>query len=349
MLALVHESPVSLVLIAYAALAAGLGLAAWRLSKAWLRVVADHNKTDLHDVLAASLPRPIGAAVSLFVIDTGLHWFPVPDALETMGHRWMRFGLGIFIVLTLARVARKAIDAYGRSNPELRSSSGLGKAIIWVIGLSATALLASDALGISLAPALTALGVGSLAVALALQDTLSNFFSGIYLLVDKPVRPGEFIRIESGPEGYVEAIGWRATLLRTLAPSVVIVPNATLAKSVLTNFRGNNPRLSIDLRVDVALGSDRDKVEELLILIAKGAVDVPGVRKEPAPLVRFNPGASDRGLGFTVSYALESTADGGLVQSELRKRIFARLVSEKIALPSPPFPGTSSTSSSSAS
>ncbi len=64
-----------------------------------------------------------------------------------------------------------------------------------------------DALGVSSAPALTALGVGSLSVALALQDTLSNFFSGSYLLIDRPVRPGEFVRLDSGQEGYVDAIG----------------------------------------------------------------------------------------------------------------------------------------------
>ena len=70
--------------------------------------------------------------------------------------------------------------------------------------MAIVAVLVSDALGVSLAPALTALGVGSLAVALALQDTLSNFFSGLYLVVDKPVRPGDFIRIDPSYEGYVD-------------------------------------------------------------------------------------------------------------------------------------------------
>jgi small-conductance mechanosensitive channel len=346
MVDLLRQSPLSLVLAAYAALAFVVGLVGWNLSRAWLHRLAHQGKSDLHDVLAASLPRPIGAAVFLFAVDTGLHFLPIPEADEATAHRWMRFGLAIFIVLTLARVGRKAIDAYGRSNPALRSSAGLGKAIIWVICLAATALLVSDALGVSLAPALTALGVGSLAVALALQDTLSNFFSGIYLLVDKPVRPGEFIRLESGQEGYVEAIGWRATLLRTLVPSVIIVPNATLAKSVMVNFRGTNPRLALELRIEVALDSDRATVEKALVTEAANALEIAGIRREPAPAIRFVPGVTRRALSFTLFYSIEPTADAPLVQSELRKRILACLQREKIASPSPAIMLTSSSSAS---
>jgi small-conductance mechanosensitive channel len=336
MYALVRESPLYLVIIAYCGLALAAGLAGWRLSKQWLRAAADKASTNMHDVFAASLPRPIGTAVSLLAIDVALHWLPLSAVVEAIIHRWMRFGLAIFVVVTVSRVGRNAIDAYGRSDPALRSSSGLGKAIIWVICVAATALLVSDALGVSLAPALTALGVGSLAVALALQDTLSNFFSGIYLLVDKPVRPGEFVRLDSGQEGYVEAIGWRATLLRTLAPSVVVVPNATLAKSVVTNFKDTNPRLSLQLRIDVAPDADLTRVEEALSAEAKGAVDIVGVARDPVPAVRFVPGVSPSALGFTISYRLESSADSTLVESEMRKRILARLRAANIGLPAPP-------------
>ena len=354
MFAFVRESPLYLILLAYAGLALALAAAAWNLSRAWLRSLARRSPSDLHDVFAASLPRPIGGAAFLLAIDVGLRWLPLGASGEGVAHRFLRFGLGILVVLSLTRLGRKAIDGYGRSNPALRSSSGIGKAIIWVIGLCTTAILGSDALGISLAPALTALGVGSLAVALALQDTLSNFFSGIYLLVDKPCRPGEFVRLDCGQEGYVEAIGWRATLLRTLAPSVIIVPNATMAKSVLTNFRLNNPRLSFEIRVDVALDSDRDKVERALLAEALGAIDIQGIRRDPVPTVRFVPGVSRRALGFTLYYSVEPSADAALVQGELRKRLLSRVHKEKIALPSPTFVGVSAdkdgaTSSSSAS
>ncbi len=328
---LIRTSPLWLILAIYLAAALTVAVAARSVMRSWLRRIAARSPSHFTEVLAASLPRPLAASVLLVEVDFGLRWLPVPLSLEAITKHLLPFLIGILVVLALARVGRKAIDAYGRSNPALRSAAGIGHAIIWVLSLSILALLASDALGISLAPALTALGVGSLAVALALQDTLSNFFSGLYLLIDKPVRPGEFIRLESGQEGYVESMGWRSTHLRTLVPSVIIVPNATLAKGVITNFKETNPRLSLAIRVDVAADADCDEVESALLEEAKALGQINGVRNEPAPFVRFLPGSGRRSLGFTLYVALEAGADAALVEHRVRKRLFSRVRRDRIA------------------
>jgi small-conductance mechanosensitive channel len=104
---------------------------------------------------------------------------------------------------------------------------------------------------------------------------------------------------------------------------------------VTTNYRSVNPRLSVELRVEVARDADVNRTEQLLTEIAKSATGIPGVRPDPAPTVRFVPGAMRRSLGFTLYYAVDPTADAVLVQSELRKRVFARLLAEHVALPSP--------------
>jgi small-conductance mechanosensitive channel len=236
-------------------------------------------------------------------------------------------------VTVLMRIALNAISAYGESFPQLKSSAGIGRAITWVVGLALVAVLVSDALGVSLAPALTALGVGSLSVALALQDTLSNFFAGVYLLLDKPIRPGDFIRLDATTEGYVESIGWRSTHLRTLAPSAIIVPNATLSKAIITNFRQTNPRLLLATPIDVSLDADPDAVGALLADELKKAADLPGMDATAAPFVRLAIG--DRGLTFTLYCTVLPTADGGLVQQELRKRAIARLRREGLQLAEP--------------
>ncbi|HEY6459552.1 MAG TPA: hypothetical protein VIY73_05350, partial [Polyangiaceae bacterium] len=141
--------------------------------------VAALRRDELSEVLAKSLPRPAGIAVMLVALGAGIRFLPLPDRRMGEAHRVVALALAVLGVAVLMRVALRAIDAYGRSRPELKSSSGIGKAATWVIGMGVVAVLVCDALGISLAPALTALGVGSLAVALALQDTLSNFFSGL--------------------------------------------------------------------------------------------------------------------------------------------------------------------------
>jgi small-conductance mechanosensitive channel len=297
--------------------------------------IARHRRDELSEVLARSLPRPAGIAVLLVALAAGIRFLPVGPLRMTEAHRFIAIALCVLGVAVVMRLALRCIEAYGRSNPQLKSSAGIGKAIIWVVGLAIVAALVSDALGVSLAPALTALGVGSLAVALALQDTLSNFFSGVYLVVDKPVRPGDFIRVDPSFEGYVESIGWRSTHLRTLSNNLVILPNATLSKSVITNYSLPTTHVAATVRVDVAFNADLDKVEDALADEAKRAVDLPGIAEAPAPSVAMSPGFVDGAVGFTVSFHVLSFADQSVVQPALRKRIAARLKRDGIELSTP--------------
>lgn len=128
----------------------------------------------------------------------------------------------------------------------------------------------------------------------------------------------------------MDAIGWRSTHLRTLAPSTVIVPNSTLSKAVITNFGPSNPRLLLATKLDVALDEDPSKVEAILTEVALATTDVKGVVANPTPFVRFT--LDDRGLAFTLYVTVSDTADGGLVQQEVRKRAIDRLRRNQISL-----------------
>jgi small-conductance mechanosensitive channel len=297
-----------------------------------LRRIAAAARTEWTEVLAHSLPRPAGIGVFLVAMAAGLRALPLAQSKLTEAHKLIAVALAVLGVAVLMRVAFRAIEAFGRSNPELRSSAGIGKAVTWVVGLGIVSVLVSDALGISLAPALTALGVGSLAVALALQDTLSNFFSGLYLVVDKPVRPGDFIRVDPSYEGYVQSIGWRSTHLRTLNNNLVIIPNGTLSKAIITNYTLPTPHVASSVRVDVAADADLDRVEDALADEAKRAADIAGMADAPAPSVSMSPGFADGAVGFTIFFHVRSFGDQGAVQHALRKRIAARFRKEGIPL-----------------
>jgi small-conductance mechanosensitive channel len=331
-LATIDKLPLWSMVVAYGALwLLVAGLVRLLLAR-WLRRIAAAARTEWTEVLAQSLPRPAGIAVFLVAMAAGLRALPLAQSKLTAAHKLIAVALAVLGVAVLMRVAFRAIDAIGRSNPELRSSAGIGKAVTWVVGLGIVAVLVSDALGISLAPALTALGVGSLAVALALQDTLSNFFSGLYLVVDKPVRPGDFIRIDPSYEGYVQAIGWRSTHLRTPSNNLVIIPNGTLSKAIITNYTLPTPHVASSVRVDVAPDADLDRVEDALADEAKRATDIAGIAEAPAPSVSMTPGFADGGVGFTVFFHVRSFGDQGAVQHALRKRIAARFRKEGIVL-----------------
>ena len=204
--------------------------------------------------------------------------------------------------------------------------------VIWVVG----GLVLLSGLGVSVTPILTALGVGGLAVALALQETLSNFFAGLHLLMERPIRVGDFIKLESGQEGYVEDIGWRTTRVRMLPNNIVIIPNNKITQSILTNYYLPDPRMAVLIPISVSYTVDPDRLERMLIEEATKAIgQIPGLLAEPAPAVRFIPGFGNSSLDFTLICQVREFTDQYLVQHDLRKRIFTRFKDEGIAIPYP--------------
>src|SRR5205809_2463240 len=208
----------------------------------------------------------------------------------------------------------------------------VARATIYIVG----ALVLLSVLGIHVTPILTALGVGGLAVALALQDSLSNLFAGLHLLADKPIRVGDYVKIADAVEGHVVDIGWRSTRVRMLQNTVVVVLNKKVAESVITNFDLPEPSMALSIRVSVSYRSDPDRVERLLVDEAtKATGQIRGLLAEPAPLARLIPGFGESSLDFTLNCQVASFVDQYLVQHELRKRILRRLRAEGIEIPYP--------------
>jgi small-conductance mechanosensitive channel len=111
-------------------------------------------------------------------------------------------------------------------------------------------------LGISITPIITAFGVGGLAVALALQDTLANLFSGIYLILSNNIRPDDYIKLDSGEEGYIIDITTRVTKMRTLSKNVVVNPNQKLSRAIITNYYLPGKSMGISIRFSVSRDVD---------------------------------------------------------------------------------------------
>ena len=137
--------------------------------------------------------------------------------------------------LTGAGLLVVGIARFARHHGFTLALTGLSQAVIRTVVIVIGSLVMLGHLGITITPILTALGIGGLAVALALQDTLSNFFAGFHLLADRPVSVGDTVRLENGMEGIVQDIGWRSTRIRQADEDLIIVPNAKLAQSILTN------------------------------------------------------------------------------------------------------------------
>jgi small-conductance mechanosensitive channel len=178
--------------------------------------------------------------------------------------------------------------------------------------------------------------VGGLAVALALQDTLSNLFAGFYVAIARQIRLGDYIKLNTGEEGYVTDIAWRSTTIRGLANNMVIIPNAKLAQAIVTNYYLPDKRMGASVQVSVSYECDPDHVERVLLEVAQQAAgEIPGMLAEPAPGVTLDPGFGESALGFTLGFQVAEFADQYGVRHQLRKRILKRFREEGITIPFP--------------
>jgi small-conductance mechanosensitive channel len=240
------------------------------------------------------------------------------------------------VTFAAAQFARQLVRLWG---PDLAGSipvTSLTENVARIVIFSVGGLVLLNQLGLSITPILTALGVGGLAVALALQPTLSNLFSGIWMSVSGQIRPGDYVRLSSNEEGFVQDITWRSTTIRALANNLIIIPNAKLADVVITNFHLPEKRMSLLIPIGVSYSTDPDHLERVLLEVARGAVgEIPGLLAEPEPIVRFIPGFGDFSLNFTLIVQVAEFTDQFLVQSELRRRILKRFRQEKIEIPFP--------------
>ncbi len=215
-------------------------------------------------------------------------------------------------------------------------ATSLTQNVIRVIILTIGTLILLNGLGISITPIITGLGIGGLAVALALQDTLSNLFAGIHLAAAKQIKIGDYIRLESGEEGYVADIGWRNVTLKMISNNMILVPNSKLAQSIITNYHFADRKIRLSIPISVSYESDPEKVEQVLIdEVKKAAPEVKGLVTEEEPFVRFMPGFGDSSLDFTLFCQVKDFVDMYQVEHELRKRIFKRFRKEGIEIPFP--------------
>jgi small-conductance mechanosensitive channel len=284
--------------------------------------------------LLESLPLPLLFLAALYA---GMELLTLPREYERIGSKLL-FALVILVIFYFpAKVLILFLRRVGQRGPGLERVTQPAVFLIRALFALLAVIIVLENLGISLTAVWTTLGVGSVAVALALQETLSNFFAGIYLMADRPISPGDYIKLDSGQEGFVVRLGWRSTTLRSQSNNIVFVPNATLAKSVITNYSLPELRVSLSVPVRVAYGTQPARVEKVLLEVAQEAAreGLEGLLSEPAPTVRLIPGFGDSSLDFSLNLHVRRFEDQYLVQSELRKRILARFEKEGIVMPFP--------------
>lgn len=248
--------------------------------------------------------------------------------------RWVTNGIVIFLVLSLSVSISSFLVRlgvfYSKSRGLPFALSGLSRALVHLLFLVLGGVVLLRYFDVTVAPLLTALGVGGLAVALALRDTLANFFAGVHILVEAPLSVGDFIKLSSGEEGTVTDIGWRTTRVLTPQNNTVVIPNEKITSSILTNYALPDQKLVVSVDIITALDADFDQIARIA---AEEAVQVEHTVPEFTPVLLMDPGVLPTHLQTKLVVQADHRLHQGLVASDLRRRILDRFRREKVPMP----------------
>lgn len=245
----------------------------------------------------------------------------------------------IDIILTIAfsfLISEILIFVYvKKNNEEYNKSSSLIHILIRISVFAFASVVISNLLDYDIKAILTALGVGGLAIALALQDTLGNLFAGMHMLASKQLKPGDYIKLDSGEEGYVLDINWRNTEIKTLLENVLVIPNSKISSANVTNYFTLQKNLYFHIPVGVHYDSDLEKVERITLETAAEVLKhYDSIPKGFEPKVRFYEFA-DSSINFKVWLASDTYESQFLIKHEFVKTLQKNFARENIIIPFP--------------
>ena len=236
------------------------------------------------------------------------------------------------VTLSASRLAVLMLQRYAANTPGILPTTSIFSNFVKLVVVLLGILIILQSLGISITPILTALGVGGLAVALALQDTLSNLFSGFQILASRQFAAGDYIRLSTGEEGKVADISWRNTTIRSLQQFDVVVPNSKLAQSIVSNFGKTEAIYNLQIPFSVVYGTDLSRAEEIIKEVGKETLNaVNGGAKDYEPVVRYQ-NFADMGIQGQVTLRVMAYTDQYAVRHDFIKRLDARMQTDNILI-----------------
>ncbi len=288
----------------------------------------------IDDQIVKLLRPPVYYSLVVIGITAGLSLMPLSDTIQVIARRcfrslniliWVVFFIR-FSTLVLTRLAdltdrfsfiqRRTLTLFDNLAKVVIFGGGIyGIFMIWKIDM--TAWLASA-------------GIAGIAIGFAAKDTLSNLFSGVFILADAPYKVGDYVVLDKAGRGKVTHIGLRSTRILTRDDIEVTVPNSIIGNSTIINQSGGpHEKMRIRLKIGVAYGSDIDKVTEIL---TNAATEESAVCKSPKPRVRFRVfGASS--LDFELLFWVDSPEDRGRVVDIMNTKIYKQFGEEGIEIP----------------
>jgi len=299
-----------------------------------LRKMAKKTEWEADDLLVRA-PRGLTTLIFGFIgIYAAVGVFPFEESVRGLIGKVLTVILILLGTVVFSRVAAGLVRMYTAKEDALPATSifvNIARALVLVLGF----VIILQALGVSITPILTALGVGGLAVALALQETLSNLFAGIQIIISRKMKPGDYVMLDSGEKGFVEDITWRNTTIREFPNNLIVVPNSKIANAIFTNYNMPDNEMSLYIYCGVAYDSDLGKAETVALDEAKKVLsELEGGITDYEPVFRFQEFA-DSSINFMVVLRVKEYGDQFEMKHEFIKRLKKRFEEEGIEIPFP--------------
>ncbi|NIA09110.1 MAG: mechanosensitive ion channel [Nitrospiraceae bacterium] len=300
-----------------------------------LKRLAGLTEFRLDDKIISSIHGPICWTIVLLGILHGMIWL-------NLGPPWGTIFPGIAKTLILSTwwvmAIRTASWLIEHSLPLMAKRGDIGrnvfflfKNIIRIAVLTIGIVWGLAIWDVDLTPLFASAGIVGIAVALAAKDTLANFFGGISIFIDKSFKIGDYIILDSGERGEVVDIGIRSTRIKTRDDILITIPNSILSNSKIINESAPVPRFRIRVPVGVAYESDLEKVENILVEVAKSNSLVSNLPEPRARLRLF----ADFSINFELLCWVNSPRDKGLAIHQLLAAIYKKFEKEAISIPFP--------------
>ena len=301
----------------------------------WIKKLAQKTKWRFDDVIFNSLGGLVTLWFLILGFSIGVQTHMIEHDLRLVTHKItaavLIFTVTIFVIRIFVNLIKVKAEDFSARAPSSSIILNIIRIVVLLIGI----MLILQVFGVSIAPILTALGVGGLAVALALQETLSNLFAGIQIIASRKIRTGDYIKLSSGEEGHVVDITWRNTIIKAIQNNLIIIPNTQVSTSIVTNYFFPELDFSFSVEVGVSYDSDLELVEKITIETAtKILQSVEGGEKNFIPFTRYHT-FSDSSINFAVILRAQEFGNQFVLTHEFIKALHKAYNEHKVEIPFP--------------
>ncbi len=302
--------------------------------------VSSGKKTNLYETILNAIKRPLGLGILLFGIFFSLKSLPPIQAFADNINTFFTIIFSFYFAYLASKVIGLIIEWYSTEIAEKTETKvddqflPILKRATYGIIFGIMIILMLNQLGIRVETLIATLGIGGLAVALALQPTLSNFFSGMQMVFDRPLRIGDFVELDSGDKGTVVDIGWRSTRIRTYMNNIVTIPNSKLSDSRVINYTTPTSEIGFAVECGVTYDSDLEHVEKIGLEVAKDVLERCNGVKNFKPIFRYRE-FGDSSINFKVVLRTKTLGDSYLATHEFIKKLKKSFEKEGIEIAFP--------------